>query len=258
MKLFKSYTNNNTLKLSFLSKTSMSSEIVAVFSGFRDVDLKKMIEDISGRVVSSISKQSTHLIVKDMSKAGKKIEEANENGMTIMSLDEFLAHYHMRLPEKVKVKKTVIAKKTKNSVVSDEHSEDESSSEVPAKNTENTKTTEENTKTALIEIIDEETHIEPKKKIIKKIVKTKKEDPKNDLVESQDEAEPALPKQSEDEIPKKKIIKSKKVTIDAPIVTIESKQDISELKNEMEIIKIQMSKLNEKMMSLETAISKLS
>ena len=94
----------------------MSSQIVAVFSGFRNEHLKKMIEEIYGRVSSSISKYTTHLIVKDMLKAGKKIEEAKDNGIIVMTLDEFLTHYHMRLPEKIKVKKTAITKKMKTQV----------------------------------------------------------------------------------------------------------------------------------------------
>lgn len=196
----------------------MSSQIVAVFSGFRNEHLKKMIEEIYGRVSSSISKYTTHLIVKDMLKAGKKIEEAKDNGIIVMTLDEFLTHYHMRLPEKIKIKKTAITKKNENSSSSDEQPENES----PEKNT--------------------------KIKTLKTL-KTKKYT--NEIIESQDEEE-------EDEIAidvtQKKIVKSKKIINN----TQTPNKDVSELKTEIEIIKSQMSNLHEKMMSLEIAISKLS
>ena len=153
-----------------------------------------------------------------MLKAGKKIEEAKDNGIIVMTLDEFLTHYHMRLPEKIKIKKTAITKKNENSSSSDEQPENES----PEKNT--------------------------KIKTLKTL-KTKKYT--NEIIESQDEEE-------EDEIAidvtQKKIVKSKKIINN----TQTPNKDVSELKTEIEIIKSQMSNLHEKMMSLEIAISKLS
>ena len=40
--------------------------------------------------MTSISKNTNILIVKDMSKTSTKIDKANELGITIMNLDEFL------------------------------------------------------------------------------------------------------------------------------------------------------------------------
>ena len=43
--------------------------------------------------MTSISKNTNILIVKDTSKTSQKIDKANELGVTIMSIDEFLATF---------------------------------------------------------------------------------------------------------------------------------------------------------------------
>ena len=61
-----------------------------VFSGFRDSSLEKKCKENNIEVMTSISKNTNILIVKDMSKTSTKIDKANELGITIMNLDEFL------------------------------------------------------------------------------------------------------------------------------------------------------------------------
>ena len=64
-----------------------------VFSGFRDAALEKKCKENNIEVMTSISKNTNILIVKDTSKTSQKIDKANELGVTIMSIDEFLATF---------------------------------------------------------------------------------------------------------------------------------------------------------------------
>ena len=64
-----------------------------VFSGFRDAVLEKKCKENNIEVMTSISKNTNILIVKDTSKTSQKIDKANELGVTIMSIDEFLATF---------------------------------------------------------------------------------------------------------------------------------------------------------------------
>lgn len=58
-------------------------------SGFRDSELEKAIENEGGKMVSGVSKKTTHLIVKDKNAISSKITKAQTLGITIMSVEEF-------------------------------------------------------------------------------------------------------------------------------------------------------------------------
>lgn len=55
-----------------------------LFTGFRNKDYEKIIEDSGGKIVSSISKSTDFLIVKDKNETNTKIEKAKEIGITII------------------------------------------------------------------------------------------------------------------------------------------------------------------------------
>jgi BRCT domain type II-containing protein len=66
----------------------MNNQVV-VFSGFRDDDLKKMVEEKGGKVAASLVKATTMLVYKETKKPGAKVEEAKNRGITIITLEDF-------------------------------------------------------------------------------------------------------------------------------------------------------------------------
>ena len=64
-----------------------------LFSGFRDSALEKNIVDRGGKLVTSISKNTSLLVVKDKSESSSKIIKAKELGVDILLKDEFLSKY---------------------------------------------------------------------------------------------------------------------------------------------------------------------
>jgi len=59
-----------------------------VFSGFRDASKEKTIEELGGKVLNTISKKTTYLVVKDKSQSTSKIEKAQELGISIITVQE--------------------------------------------------------------------------------------------------------------------------------------------------------------------------
>jgi DNA ligase (NAD+) len=59
-----------------------------IFSGFRNKDYEKTITDNGGKVTSSLSKNTTYLIVKNKGDGLGKITKANELGVTILDIPE--------------------------------------------------------------------------------------------------------------------------------------------------------------------------
>jgi NAD-dependent DNA ligase len=62
--------------------------VVVVFSKVRDKELKAMIENNGGRVVGSVSKNTTHLITLNPSDTSSKLDKARSLGVEILSLDQ--------------------------------------------------------------------------------------------------------------------------------------------------------------------------
>ena len=88
------------------------SNMVIVFSGFRDETLKEQIISAGGKVAGSLVKNATHILVKAGSKANKKVGEAKEKGIMEIDLDEFVSVHDFHLADKhpkVKKEKTVDA-----------------------------------------------------------------------------------------------------------------------------------------------------
>lgn len=60
-----------------------------VFTGFRNKDYEKIINDNGGRVMTTISKQTDILVVSNVSDNNAKTDKAREYGISIISKDEF-------------------------------------------------------------------------------------------------------------------------------------------------------------------------
>ena len=60
-------------------------------SGFRDKGLEEQIQLGGGQIVSGVSKNTTHLILKDTSSTSSKTKKAQELGVIIMSINQFNA-----------------------------------------------------------------------------------------------------------------------------------------------------------------------
>jgi DNA ligase (NAD+) len=59
-----------------------------VFSGVRDKTLENLIQSNGGSVTGSVSKNTTHLVVKDVNETSGKIKKAKELNITIISLED--------------------------------------------------------------------------------------------------------------------------------------------------------------------------
>lgn len=69
------------------SKASLKDHIF-VFSGFRNKDYEKIIQARGGKVSTSVSKNTTHLVVKSKEKGGSKMEKAESLGIPIITMKE--------------------------------------------------------------------------------------------------------------------------------------------------------------------------
>lgn len=90
------------------------TDMVIVFSGFRDDVLKEQIQAKGGKVATSLVKSATHLLMKKEGKPSKKIDEAKEKGLELVFLDDFLEEYEFSLG--VKEKKETKKKAPKEAV----------------------------------------------------------------------------------------------------------------------------------------------
>lgn len=59
-----------------------------VFTGVRRADLEKIIESRGGKIGSSVSKNTSHLIMKEMGSGSSKEKKATELGVKIMTVDQ--------------------------------------------------------------------------------------------------------------------------------------------------------------------------
>jgi hypothetical protein len=88
---------------------------VIVFSGCRaSDDLKMQIKKKmpNATVATAISGKTTHLIVKETSRGSKKIAEAEEKGIVIMSFDEFMVEYGLTTTANVENERSIKKKET--------------------------------------------------------------------------------------------------------------------------------------------------
>lgn len=62
-------------------------------SGFRDANFENAIINAGGKIVSGVSKKTTHLVVKDKTATSSKISKAQSIDVIILSIKEFEAQY---------------------------------------------------------------------------------------------------------------------------------------------------------------------
>ena len=78
------------------AKTGLNKNLTGkniCFSGVRDKQTENLIELCDGKVVSGVSKKTTHLIVADVDQMTAKTEKAREYGCEIISLTDFKIKY---------------------------------------------------------------------------------------------------------------------------------------------------------------------
>lgn len=77
------------LTINVYKKVDGDLNLVAVcFTGVRSKDLEKKIQDRGGKVTSSITKETTHLVAKDPLGKSGKLDKARAAGVKIISLDQ--------------------------------------------------------------------------------------------------------------------------------------------------------------------------
>jgi len=59
-----------------------------VFTGFRDADLQKAVEDAGGEMQSGVSGKTTMLVTKDPNSTSGKVQKARDKGVAIVGIDE--------------------------------------------------------------------------------------------------------------------------------------------------------------------------
>lgn len=69
------------------------SGITVTFSGIRDASVEDFILQHGGKVANSVTKETTHLVCKDISSQSSKTVKARAQGCTILSLGDFKTNY---------------------------------------------------------------------------------------------------------------------------------------------------------------------
>jgi len=73
--------------------SSTLTGMTIVFSGFRDGELQNAIQQRGGKVTTSVSRNTTFLVMKDLSQIKGKAEKATELGVKVISRDQFVNEY---------------------------------------------------------------------------------------------------------------------------------------------------------------------
>ena len=67
---------------------SSLSNLSVCFTGVRDAELQKHIEDNGGKVVSGVSKNTTHLVVDDLNTSSSKAKKAKELNIKLLTIKQ--------------------------------------------------------------------------------------------------------------------------------------------------------------------------
>lgn len=90
------YESSLPISISYISSPKKETEsnnlegLSVCMSGFRDKEIKNLVEKNGGKLASGVSKNTTHLVVKDKSKSSSKITKAEELGIPVLTKEEFL------------------------------------------------------------------------------------------------------------------------------------------------------------------------
>ena len=95
-KFFKNISPYISLKEEKNSNTKSDFEgIKIVFTGFRDIILEQKIKEVGGKVLTSISKNTSILVVDDINTRSSKAQKAKELNIPIYEKDEFLKKFNL-------------------------------------------------------------------------------------------------------------------------------------------------------------------
>jgi len=81
-----------TFKKAVVKSTNLSNKIF-VFTGFRDAEIKKKIEEMGGKVLDTVSSKTNYLVVKskdEIDNPTSKITKALENGIDLITKEKLL------------------------------------------------------------------------------------------------------------------------------------------------------------------------
>lgn len=87
--------NDGYITLIKEQKTSELKGLTVVFTGFRDADLEKAIEGMGGKVGSSVSSKTTHLLTMDPKSNSGKAKKARDLGVKVMSPEQFKDEHNL-------------------------------------------------------------------------------------------------------------------------------------------------------------------
>jgi NAD-dependent DNA ligase len=62
-------------------------------TGFRDTELETKIINVGGKIVSSVSKNTFAVLIKNTQETSLKVDKANELGVAILSREDFIKQY---------------------------------------------------------------------------------------------------------------------------------------------------------------------
>lgn len=88
-------TNSGYLSFAKVVKTDEFKDLNVVMTGFRDADLSAEIERRGGKVGSSVSKKTSHLLTFDASSNSGKSKKARDLGVKVMTPDDFKDEYNL-------------------------------------------------------------------------------------------------------------------------------------------------------------------
>jgi NAD-dependent DNA ligase len=81
--------SQESIKNTTLSKLKEFSNKTIVFTGFRDKEIEKLLEDIGTKITTSVSKNTNYVIAADPSEQSSKIIKAKELDIIVLSKEEF-------------------------------------------------------------------------------------------------------------------------------------------------------------------------
>jgi DNA ligase (NAD+) len=87
--------SNNVSDSEKYKTESKFKNMTIVFTGFRNKEWEKIIEEQGGKLGSSISKNTSIVVVKDPTKKSSKLDKALEIGIEIISMEDFKNKYHL-------------------------------------------------------------------------------------------------------------------------------------------------------------------
>ncbi len=92
---------NKKIKIKIVKKSSKKTkgklvDKKIVFTGFRDKDLEKFVEEEGGTLSSSVSSNTDYLVTNDKSSGSSKIKAAEKHNVSILNKEEFISMFKVK------------------------------------------------------------------------------------------------------------------------------------------------------------------